>query len=159
MMMRRFARPVPTPAVILPPPAAVRRGPDPFIVGVRPSAALGRDDRRSSLGSSANGHEQERVPVAGSHNSIANDEARIVDPFRNREDLEAARRKIGDRVEISDLAIRVKERVHRAVVRYREANNFSAYIAAERAVLTSRCGIDHHGAAKRSEIVHCAVRI
>ena len=158
-MSRRFARPVPIPAVILPPPAAVRCGPDPFVVGVRPLTALCRDDGWSSLGGSTNGHQHKSVPVAGGHNSIANDEARIVDRFRNRKDLEAARRKIGDRVEISDLAIRGKECVDRTIARCREANNLSHGVAAERAVLISRCGIDHPYAAERSEIVHCAIRI
>ena len=69
------------------------------------------------------------MPVAGGHNSITDDEARIIDRFRNRKDLEAARRKIGDCIEINHLAIREKERVDRAVVRRRESNDFSASIA------------------------------
>ena len=124
------------PVIILPRPTAVRCGPNPFVAGVRPLAAFSGDDTRSFLGRSTNGRlscstdgrEQESVPLASSHNSIANDEARIVDCFRSPKDLEAGRGKIRDRVEIDHLTVRVKERTDGAV-HFRESNNLSESVA------------------------------
>jgi hypothetical protein len=99
------------------------------------------------------------VPVAAGHNSVAHDEIRIVDCFCNRKHLEAACRKIGDRIEINHLAIREKERVDRAVVGRREANNLSATIATQRAIWISGGGIDHPCATECSEIAHGAIGI
>ena len=128
MRRRLFARPVPTPIIILPRPTAVRCGPNPFVVGVRPLAAFSGDDTRSFLGRSTNGREQERVPLASSHNSIANDEARIVDCFRSPKNFEAARGKICGRVEIDHLTVRIKEGTDGAV-HFRESNNLSERVA------------------------------
>lgn len=99
------------------------------------------------------------MPVASRHNSVANDESRIVDRFRNSEDLKATRRKIGDLIEITHLAVRGKECVDRPVVHCRETNDLSGRAAAERAILISRRGIDHPYIADRSEIGHGAVDI
>jgi hypothetical protein len=68
------------------------------------------------------------MPLASSHNSIANDEARVVDRFRNSKDLEAGRGKIRDRVEIDHLTVRVKEGTDGAV-HFRESNNLSDSVA------------------------------
>jgi hypothetical protein len=94
------------------------------------------------------------VPVPGRHDSIAHNKIRIVDCSRNPQHPEATGRKIGDRVEISDLAIHKKKRVNGAVVGGREPNDFSTSIATERAIWISRCGIDHRCTAECSEIVH-----
>jgi hypothetical protein len=97
-------------------------------VGVRPLAAFSWDDTRGFLGRSTDGREQKSVPLASSHNSIANDEARVVDRFRNAKDLKAGRGKIRDRVEIDHLTVRVKERTDGAV-HFREPNNLSESVA------------------------------
>src|SRR4051794_19835732 len=152
MMMRRTARPVPTPAPSLPPPAAADVDPDQLIVDIRPlTARFLCDQDRSVLDCIAFTRcEKKCVLLAAGGNSIAHDESGFVNRLCHGEDLEIGHGKIADRIQINHLSVREKEGVDRAVWDGGEANNLSGGVGTERATL---------GTAQSAEIGHAAIGI
>ena len=78
--------------------------------------------------------------AASGRDSLADDNAGIVDGSRHRQDAEIARRKIAERVEIKHLALGEKERVLRVVARGGRSDNHARGIGPLRGHAVSRAG-------------------
>jgi hypothetical protein len=103
-MIAGRAMPLVTTAIRFPPPAAAFLDPDPLAADVRPIPAIDRRRRQ-----------QKGMFLPVQRHALADDEARIGDCFRHRQDLEVAQGKIAECVEIVHLALDEKEGVLRVV--------------------------------------------
>ena len=146
-MMRRIAVAVPIPVVPFPPPAAAYFDKHPVVMHVSPLADGGSSfsDRGLTDNAAFSRRKQEGVLIAVGGDSIADDEAGIVDRLRNCEHLKVTGGKITDRVEINHLSIREEEGVHGAIGHGRESDDLAGCVASERGALI---------ASQRSEVCH-----
>ena len=135
-MMRWATRAVPVPAASLEPPAASGLDPYPVVVSVGPltNRSVGCD-RRFLNGHAFFGCEKKSVLLAIGGNPFASDETCVVNGLGHGQDLEVARRKIADRVEIEHLAICKEERVNGTIRGSGESDDLSGTVARERAAL------------------------
>jgi len=81
-------------------------------------------------------------------NSIAGNETGIVDRLANREDLEAARGKVTDCIEINHLTIGEKEGANSAIWRGRESDDLAGTVRTESSALIS---------SQRSEVADASI--
>ena len=150
--MRGAAASVPVPAASFPPPAATGMDPNPVLVHIRPLT-----DRSDLVcfGGLTNDNaflwrEKKRMLLAVRGNSFAGDETGIVNGLGHSQNVEVARRKIADRVQVDHLAIAEKERVNGTVWRSGEANDLSGTISRECSALIS---------SERSEVCHSFIAV
>src|SRR5207248_721966 len=108
----RTAVPLITPAIALPPPAAVILFPNPLTTRITPPPAIHRC-----------WCQQKRMLVTVQRDSFANNVQTIIDRFGDREHLKVALRKIAEEVEIVHLAFDPNERMLRTISDVRRPNN------------------------------------
>ncbi len=101
----------------LPPPTATVLHPNPLATNVRPSPAI--DQKR---------FEQKRVLLSAGGSSFSDDETRIADRRGYVQDIEVARGKIAQRVEIEHLPVRIKKRAFGVVAGRRRSDDHSGRV-------------------------------